>query len=570
MRLHSPEFEKRLKRSVRKTVRASRDLRKQARTVTKPTQYNIATVARFLSPGVLALGVGGVADLTKNPAASLAVITLWMLVWVCVRIAAGVNCLYRDPNLAAFSFLPIGDRDIFRWQFQKFLRVSAIGLLDLFVGLSTFAWCYHFTAAQWLLVPLIVALTMALSLALVLLGVARYPLLPYQIVPALVVISALIIFTTHYWTGRYVMALLNDYAPQINLLPTGWALSLCRIPVEPGQWLKLLLLLPIGGLIFTVKDSLSRLRFRYEFIEVVAPRASDLVPGKIDPASAEDDVVRVGASEIEEIILTGQFFAIPKWWETGRVEKALWNWFTPRERALSEFVFPNGVAIGKPWWRIFRNLAIAVAGACAVGMVAPVLVYWVIGAGVFVTFSQALNQILLIGGAFRPTSCSGVNIPLYAAYAIGFRELARVLFKCTLIQAPFLLLYTTLGAALATYLAGHFSLIESVSLGVKVGGLLLATRFIAVTFAFSSGTNDTLQFRFLALFMFGFVAIAGILYLGLGAAGVLASLGAPAFSGTSLLAWGLTALAILDAYALFRIYGWFYHLNRFDLMRPVQ
>jgi hypothetical protein len=26
------------------------------------------------------------------------------------------------------------------------------------------------------------------------------------------------------------------------------------------------------------------------------------------------------------------------------------------------------------------------------------------------------------------------------------------------------------------------------------------------------------------------------------------------------------ALAVLDAYVLFAVYGWFYHANRFDLM----
>ena len=30
--------------------------------------------------------------------------------------------------------------------------------------------------------------------------------------------------------------------------------------------------------------------------------------------------------------------------------------------------------------------------------------------------------------------------------------------------------------------------------------------------------------------------------------------------------FGLTLIAILFAYLLFRVYGWFYHQNRFDLM----
>jgi hypothetical protein len=32
----------------------------------------------------------------------------------------------------------------------------------------------------------------------------------------------------------------------------------------------------------------------------------------------------------------------------------------------------------------------------------------------------------------------------------------------------------------------------------------------------------------------------------------------------------LLALTLLEAYAAFRLYGWFYHANRFDLMRIPQ
>ena len=58
------------------------------------------------------------------------------------------------------------------------------------------------------------------------------------------------------------------------------------------------------------------------------------------------------------------------------------------------------------------------------------------------------------------------------------------------------------------------------------------------------------------------VVCLGLLFMGLGAAGMFAPVG--------LLAWSLVALAVLDAYLLFRVYGWFYHANRFDLMKAVE
>jgi uncharacterized membrane protein YbaN (DUF454 family) len=60
------------------------------------------------------------------------------------------------------------------------------------------------------------------------------------------------------------------------------------------------------------------------------------------------------------------------------------------------------------------------------------------------------------------------------------------------------------------------------------------------------------------LILFAVVISLGLTFMGLGAAGLFVP-NAPA-------AWGLLILAVLTAFALFRIYGWFYHTNHFDLM----
>ena len=94
--------------------------------------------------------------------------------------------------------------------------------------------------------------------------------------------------------------------------------------------------------------------------------------------------------------------------------------------------------------------------------------------------------------------------------------------------------------------------------GFKVGCLSAAARFGTVVLGFSSGTNDTSQLRLRSLALLASVVVFGLLFLSLSVAAL--------FVPSALTSWLLLLFAILAAYAFFRIYGWFYHANRFDLM----
>jgi hypothetical protein len=185
------------------------------------------------------------------------------------------------------------------------------------------------------------------------------------------------------------------------------------------------------------------------------------------------------------------------------------------------------------------------------------LEYWVFGIGLFFGFCMALGQILNSGTAFRLLFNSGVNIPLYAVYPVTFRELSRTLFKCSVIQLPLLIPFAMICSAFPIYLTGY-PLSMSIIIGFKAAFLLQAGRFIALSLAFSAGTNDSSRFRLRT------VALAVIL---IGLVGLFALLGAAGlFVPVPGIAWGLWFLALVEGYAIYRIYGWFYHANRFDLM----
>jgi hypothetical protein len=101
-------------------------------------------------------------------------------------------------------------------------------------------------------------------------------------------------------------------------------------------------------------------------------------------------------------------------------------------------------------------------------------------------------------------------------------------------------------------------LADGALIGVKAAGLILVSRWIFVTFAFSSGTNDSSMRSFRSLAILLLIVVCNLGFLGLGAGSL--------FAPRQDLAWLLWGLAVVDAYGFFRFYGWFYNANRFDLM----
>src|SRR6185503_18617041 len=146
-----------------------------------------------------------------------------------------------------------------------------------------------------------------------------------------------------------------------------------------------------------------------------------------------------------------------------------------------------------------------------------------------------------------------------AGLPIGFRELGKLFFKCTLVQLPLVMLFTVAGSLLVSYVAGfRFPPVVEIMFGVKAAFLLCASRFIFMGFAFSSGTNDNTGFKIRVPILLAVMVGSGLLFLLLAAAGLFAPKQG---------AWLLVGIAIIEAYCFFRIYGWFYHVCRFDLMK---
>ncbi len=565
MKLHSPTFEKALRRRVKETVASSPALQREARTVRRwRKEYSVGLIVRVgISVGVGALA-WFVGSKTQHPATALAVVTLWMFYLLFTHAERLLETLYSEDDLSALSLLPATNATIFRWQFQKFVRKSGMSLLDLLCGLTAVAWWLEVPPLRWLAVLPIAALAWLTLLALAMLLAIYFPSFPYAIVTAVVPIIGFALFFARVYVGPPLLAMLDRAAPHLNVvLPVGWPISLFQLLLPETSWLIATLLLPTAAIIWTMRYSMSRLQGTYEFHEIVVGEAPDLIPEEaaaeaaISEASSTDQRFRIGVTAIEDIIRARHFMAAPPWGERGRFEGLLWRWLTAREKALAEFVFPDGFIITSAWKRIAKTFVITMLLAVVSAYVFPTARNWMLGIGLFITGFQALGRVLDAGRAFQAIRCSGVNIPMYAVYPIGYRELGTLLMKYATVQAPALLAFTVFASVL-TMAVIQQPIAMGAIIGCKLAILVVGARAFALALSFSSNTNDTSGFGLHVVALIASIVFGGILFL------LLA--GASLVWPTQWLGWIFCLCAVAESYAFFRVYGWFYNRTRFDLM----
>ncbi|MDB6068106.1 MAG: hypothetical protein JWR26_4314 [Pedosphaera sp.] len=573
MKLHSPQFEKALRKGVKRRIKNSPELKRKYREANKYRRhYRGYVLIRPLISLALGVVVWRIFAATQHPASALAMVSLWTALFVFVHVGGLAAKLFASTDLGALIALPVTEETIFSWELQKFFRSALWSLGDLLAALGALALCLEFGAAKWAAVLLVSVLAWLSMLSLSALCLTRFPKLPYRALGMAVYPACFGIYMFGKTVGwGALVAVIDRYAPNINLLlPTGWPISLFQLLLPHPLWMTCGLIVPIAVVIYTFPNSLFRLRRYYTFREFSRPQASDLVPPNEGPSENQPEelahprsgnAVRLGPTAITEIIQSRGFLAKHRWPTKNRFEKLLWQWLTPREQALSELMFPRGMSIVARWKKVFRNLAIAVVFAFTAGFASATAKMWIICAGIFVTSSVVISLLYESGRAFQAVICSGVRIPLYTNFATGFFELSRLMLKITAMQTPALLVWTTACGVLIANFCG-LPVLEGVMYGLRGGALLFATRFIAIVFSFSSCTNDTTVVGFRSL-MFALSMIGmGIVFLVLGGIGLfLPNLG---------LGWLITVCAMLDAFFIFRIYAWFYNRNTFDLMLSLQ
>jgi len=179
VKLHSPQFEKVVRRAVKDAIRRSPELKKEARKANKfRKHYKSSWIVRIFIMAMFGFAIGGLADVTKHPVTALAGINLWTFAWIFFRTQQLMLGLYRADDLAALSLLPAPKNLIFRWQLQKFYRASLMSLLDLLAGFGAVAWVADSGTAIIAVAPAAILAWLTL-VAAVMLCASRFSRLPY-------------------------------------------------------------------------------------------------------------------------------------------------------------------------------------------------------------------------------------------------------------------------------------------------------------------------------------------------------------------------------------------------------
>jgi hypothetical protein len=182
MKLHSPRFQRQLRRGVKKAIRESRELKQEYRQAKKFRKNTSVTwFLRGVFSLMLGVGVGVITMQTGHPVTGLAVITLWTFAGIFFHTQNLWTVLHAHPDIRALRLLPIPEATIFRWQLQKFLRKASMSLLDLVAGFGALGLFLKFSAAQWLVVPFIALLSWLTLMALTVLCLLHVPRKVYRI-----------------------------------------------------------------------------------------------------------------------------------------------------------------------------------------------------------------------------------------------------------------------------------------------------------------------------------------------------------------------------------------------------
>ena len=124
MRLHSPVFEKALKRSVKQTVRSDPELRKEYRRTKRfPRRRRQRTwLSRLIFSPFLAVFVWNTIQTTLHIDSALMIINLWTLATTLGLAQQLVHLPFRSRDIPALRLLPVTESTIFRWEWDNLLR----------------------------------------------------------------------------------------------------------------------------------------------------------------------------------------------------------------------------------------------------------------------------------------------------------------------------------------------------------------------------------------------------------------------------------------------------------------
>lgn len=541
MRLHSPDFEKRLHGLLQSEFKKSKQLREERKRAKRGGTSSGRSGAYRLVVGIALCGLllATVHRQGHSPALISVALSLWAALYALKIGQSLLGHLFASSDLGVLTHYPLETDQIFQIQSRRFF--GGLGLLsleitapflalgaDAFLRGSPYGW---FLVAAALQLPLVAACGLHL--------VARASWLPMGAAAGGIFWGLLL---TVYWWGS-----LGDFGGYLHfatdlLLPTGWLNLAVQGVLLRGEWHLAALLIPIGALVATMPSSLARLREYYshlQFVEV-EPQQSDESDeeggAQTRPAGSPGPKAAHGITATSDRILDREFLRPVDWAANGFLEGGIAAFLRDRERVLLEFLTAGSAGWSKG---LKRAMVTAVVGCLIVafaGKLAAVAA-WVTA---YLVLIMAFPNLAVEWRGLQTHTAPGGFVPHHAFAPIRFGEILRLLWKINVIRclaaAPVgLTVGVSVGLALDT------NWLVALAATAKVLLAWIAAQPLMILFQYSNGTNDSLRIR-------GRVLLIALCMVAMGVLGIILFMAerlapsAACLAGILLLSWACVGL----------------------------
>jgi hypothetical protein len=410
--------------------------------------------------------------------------------------------LVSSARLQVFACLPLSNAQVFKLQWQGFLKNTSLSLIE-------FTAIYGVLAAKVgcggssLLAGL--AMSIAQCLVIVALSTCLVAYLPRRRFDLLAWVFILPILGLIFG-GFYFQPVFKWLASQAHWIPpTGWilyALGISRSQGFPGDlWPSL----TTGLVLALLPKAYQHLRNHYALPE--NGLAAEKIRAKMnarEQAEASDDSARNNA--ITARIRNREFLAGIEWRKHGWLERLVSNWSTPEEQLAAEFL-----TAGKPnWTKGLIKISLIFTGVVFLIAIFP---RFGVSQGILFGLLGYAGEVLFIkiwpGIAVR--QIGGTGVPLYAIYPLGFRQIVRVVMKTNALRMMLLVPVISISFYLtsSTGAVGFKDIHKALGLGVKVTIAAFCLQPVFAIMSLSSGTNDTRSPKLLILFLVAMAVMLG-------------------------------------------------------------
>lgn len=504
MKLRSITVERNLRRRIRQEVALSEAPWKEYQAGWRAQRWRalgLAIIALFMSfcfvttPiifNIIFIGFGLVAPPERGPARegngtelSLSIQALFLMGFALMTGSEFLEELLRSRDVGVLSYLPLSDTDFYRRQRNRLMVHVIFAFYLVTLGYGYFAWADQFPLEGWLAATALAFLQGLMFIAIPLLLPVRRPTRFY----ALVGIGAFGLASFAGLVGFMLKPYVEGHCwPAFILLPTGWINGAFYYGLVQREAVGWLLLVPTFG-VLALAARRACLPFAIkEFSYLPGGGAQAILENhgwwvRRTPQASLREAEAPSAEEIETRLRHRTFLRDWNEQDVGWIERTLARWSSKRERALITFLF----GLPPRWSLAWKRSALWMTGCAALLAVPfPTEVH------MFLVLPMTLLSCIFF--AQKQVDQSQGDIPPYALFPAGYREISVTLIKAAVVRClPFLPLGAGCGA-LAAWRLGYPAT-EGVLFILKAFYFSVPTELWFITFFFANGTNDTAHVR---------------------------------------------------------------------------